>query len=97
MMQQLVLLFLVALLLDGALCRDDDHPWSDVNQPFYEIKSGLSIPLVGYGIGNLPHAEIPYVIHDQLRRGVLLVDTAHASNNERLIAEAVTKYDGGGS
>ena len=95
-MQQLVLLFLVALLLDGALCRDDDHPWSDVNQPFYEIKSGLSIPLVGYGIGNLPHAEIPYVIHDQLRRGVLLVDTAHASNNERLIAEAVAKYDGGG-
>ena len=63
------------------------------------LKSGVSIPLVGMGIGNLAHGEIPRAVRDQLASGVRLIDTAHASNNERILADAISDFDrssGGG-
>lgn len=59
----------------------------------FQLTSGSSIPLLGMGIGNLPHEEITQVIHNQLDAGVRLIDTAHASNNEHILAEAVASYD----
>lgn len=69
---------------------------STSNQPAFELKSRVSIPLIGFGIGNLPHENIPQVVNNQLRAGVLLIDTAHASNNERILGEAVASFDGSG-
>ena len=65
----------------------------------FPLKSGVSIPLVGMGIGNLAHGDIPRAVRDQLASGVRLIDTAHASNNERILADAISDFDrssGGG-
>ena len=59
----------------------------------FQLASGSSIPLLGAGIGNLPHEEITQVIHNQLDAGVRLIDTARASNNEKILAQAVAGYD----
>ena len=48
------------------------------------------------GIGNLPHESIPQVVNAQLDVGVRLIDTAHASNNEGILGEAIASFDGGG-
>jgi len=96
-MQPLFLLFFFAIFFDVGVCDDDDdNNMSTSNQPAFEMKSGLSIPLIGFGIGNLPHENIPQVVNNQLRAGVLLIDTAHASNNERILGEAVASFDGSG-
>jgi len=92
-MRSLLLLFLGASFFGFGLCRDDDNA-EPVENPTYKLTSGFKIPLVGYGIGNLPHESIPEVIDAQLHAGVLLIDTAYASKNERLIAEAVERFDG---
>ena len=60
----------------------------------FQLTSGSSIPLLGTGIGNLPHEEIVQVIHNQLDAGIRLVDTSRASNNEKILAEAIAKYNG---
>ncbi|KAL7472317.1 hypothetical protein ACHAXS_012645 [Conticribra weissflogii] len=51
----------------------------------------IPLPLVGMGIGNLPHDLIPHVVHANLRPelDVRLIDTAHASRNERILGEAI--------
>ncbi len=67
---------------------------SSSNQLTFQLKSGSFIPLLGTGIGNLQHEEITQVIHNQLDNGVFLIDTARASNNEMILAEAVASYDG---
>ena len=74
----------------------DEHLASD-----FLLISGVSMPLVGMGIGNLAHGSIPRAVRDQLASGVRLIDTAHASNNERILADAISDFDrsggGGGS
>lgn len=94
-MRSLVLFFLVAISFDVGVGRDDGTARFTEN-PEYRLMSGLPIPLIGYGIGNLPHDDIPRVVAAQLRAGVFLIDTAHASRNEHLIAKALAEHDGDG-
>ena len=67
--------------------------WFGVNLAKVKLISGVDIPLIGMGIGNLPHESIPHVVKDQLGQGVTLVDTAHASNNEKILADAIATFD----
>ena len=59
------------------------------------LSNGISIPLIGFGVGNLQHE----LIHDALRsvfsdeKKVRLIDTARASHNEHIIADAISKSD----
>ena len=96
---------LVASFVDVGNCQPGaaEHPASatppDENLAGdFPLKSGVSIPLVGMGIGNLAHGNIPRAVRDQLASGVRLIDTAHASNNERILADAISDFDrsGGG-
>jgi len=82
--QQLFLFLFFANSFNLGICdgaTDGDHT--------FKLKCGVAIPLIGMGIGNLAHQDIPHVANAQLGMGVQLVDTAHASNNERLLGEAI--------
>ena len=76
----------------GVVCSadvDETH-----QHTFVELKSGVSVPLIGFGIGNLPHEQIFDVVHAQLQGGsVQLIDTAHASHNEKILADAIADFD----
>ena len=77
-------LLVASVLCDGIGIDDGLH---------HQLSNGVSIPLVGIGIGNLPHEQIPAVIRNNLSAGIELVDTARASDNERILAEAVLSHD----
>ena len=93
------LLLAVVVLSKIFSCHGGSSSSSSSSSPssfstYNQLTSGSSIPLLGTGIGNLPHEEISQVIRNQLEAGVLLVDTSRASNNEKILAEAIAKYDG---
>lgn len=84
----------VLILSQIVICHGGTSSSSFAQSPLFQLTSGSSIPLIGAGIGNLPHEEITQVIHNQLGAGVRLFDTARASNNEQILAKAVASYDG---
>jgi diketogulonate reductase-like aldo/keto reductase len=59
------------------------------------LSNEVEFPLVGIGVGNLQHELIEEVISSSLQPGIdiRLIDTAHASNNEGIIANAIVKAD----
>ena len=59
----------------------------------YPLKSGSRIPLVGMGIGNLPHEYISRSVRHDLSLGVRLIDTARKSNNEGILTAAISAWD----
>lgn len=81
-----VLLVASPRLCDGAGDGIDDGI-------YHELSNGVSIPLVGIGIGNLPHEQIHAVINNNLSAGIELVDTAKASDNESILAKSVRSFD----
>ena len=89
-------LFVGASLLNliGVVCSTDVD---ETHQPTVELTSGVSIPLLGFGIGNLPHEQIFDVVHAQLKgSSSVVVDTAHASHNEKILADAIADFDAHG-
>ena len=58
------------------------------------LSNGKKLPLIGMGVGNLHHDRIVDMISfagsDEC--GIQLVDTAHASQNEGLVKQAIEKY-----
>lgn len=101
----LVLFVFVALVFNNdtnTTCQGVLHPLPrqgsiDHSNNEYPLTSGISIPLVGMGIGNLAHDSIPSVVRNQLAqssdngggRGIRLIDTASASNNEEILSRAI--------
>ena len=67
----------------------------DQESPTYELSNGLHIPFVGMGIGNLQHDLIDDVVSNSLQPdlNIQLIDTAHASRNEAILAKAIFKTD----
>ena len=54
------------------------------------LSNGEWLPLVGVGVGNLPHEQLAAVLGEAVGdHGVRFVDTAAASRNERAIADAL--------
>eukprot|EP00929_Paragymnodinium_shiwhaense_P093026 TRINITY_DN53064_c0_g2_i7.p1 TRINITY_DN53064_c0_g2~~TRINITY_DN53064_c0_g2_i7.p1 ORF type:complete len:220 (+),score=49.32 TRINITY_DN53064_c0_g2_i7:61-720(+) len=57
---------------------------------FTTLNNGNRYPLLGIGVGNLQHERIPEVVRQATREfGARLIDTAAASRNEHIIADAL--------
>eukprot|EP00658_Telonema_sp_P-2_P072752 TRINITY_DN61843_c0_g1_i1.p1 TRINITY_DN61843_c0_g1~~TRINITY_DN61843_c0_g1_i1.p1 ORF type:complete len:195 (-),score=39.02 TRINITY_DN61843_c0_g1_i1:144-644(-) len=53
------------------------------------LSHGGEMPLVGLGVGNMPHKHIPHMVHRSVQElGIRLIDTAMASKNEGMVAAA---------
>jgi diketogulonate reductase-like aldo/keto reductase len=87
------LLLLVGGGLNFAYSNDNN---SDDHLLTFQLNNGFHIPLVGMGIGNLQHELIPQVVSANLMpsQDIRLIDTAHNSNNEEILGQAVAKFDG---
>jgi diketogulonate reductase-like aldo/keto reductase len=61
--------------------------------PLVHLANNNKVPLVGLGVGNLRHEIIPVMVAEGLQydKRIRLIDTAHASNNEHLVAEGINK------
>jgi len=55
------------------------------------LRDGQAFPLVGFGVGNLPHELIPDKVAEAWQLGYRLFDTAHASRNAHLIRQGLQK------
>jgi len=61
----------------------------DVEIPVVRLHNGVHLPLVGVGVGNLAHELIRDVVGSALQSDCRLIDTARASRNDHLVAEAI--------
>lgn len=57
------------------------------------LHNGQTIPLVGFGVGNLQQGLIESQVAESVPLGFRLVDTAHASHNEHLILQGMSKTE----
>lgn len=74
----------------------NDHGKSDGlfdDIPTTKLGNGKYFPLVGLGVGNLQHHRIEDMIYEGLKgeNRVRLFDTAHASQNEHLVARGIVR------
>jgi len=55
------------------------------------LSNNNKIPLVGVGVGNSPHSFVGAIVADAIQddKKIRLIDTAHASRNEELVAEGI--------
>lgn len=55
------------------------------------LSNNNSIPLVGVGVGNSPHAFVGAIVAEAIQdtKKTRLIDTAHVSDNEELVAEGI--------
>jgi hypothetical protein len=60
---------------------------------YAKLVNNNRIPLVGYGVGNLQHELIKGMVSSAVQdtKKIMLIDTAHASKNEHLVAEGIVK------
>ncbi|KAL7556485.1 hypothetical protein ACA910_009050 [Epithemia clementina (nom. ined.)] len=60
---------------------------------YAKLVNNNRIPLVGYGVGNLKHDLVKGMVASALQdnKKIMLIDTAHASKNEHLVAEGIVK------
>jgi aldehyde reductase len=61
--------------------------------PLVHLANSNKVPLVGLGVGNMQHEIIPLMVAEALQpdKRIRLIDTAHASKNEHLVAEGINK------
>lgn len=60
---------------------------------YAKLVNNNRIPLVGYGVGNLRHELTRGMVSSAIQdnKKIMLIDTSHASQNERLVAEGIVK------
>jgi diketogulonate reductase-like aldo/keto reductase len=60
--------------------------------PTAPLSNDKLIPLIGLGVGNLLAAKVENMIYEGLKGGnrIRLIDTAHVSHNEELVAKGIT-------
>jgi diketogulonate reductase-like aldo/keto reductase len=78
----------------GLFSSHDDHS-VDVaeNLPMTVLSSGHKLPMVGMGVGNMAPEQVVDIVASGLQsdKKIRLIDTAHASRNEALVAEGIVK------
>jgi diketogulonate reductase-like aldo/keto reductase len=59
--------------------------------PFAHLANNNKIPLVGIGVGNLFDKLVPSMVAEAIQKDKksILIDTSHASNNEKLVAKGL--------
>lgn len=82
-------IFILATACVGRSIADDDNNTNTTTK----LSNGIVFPTIGMGIGNLQHDLIEEVVQSGLRLGFRLIDTAHASENEDLLASAIVESD----
>ncbi|KAL7486000.1 hypothetical protein ACHAW6_011608 [Cyclotella cf. meneghiniana] len=82
--------FLLASVLVGRVHGEDEAMSTN-------LSNGIVFPFVGLGIGNLQHELIEQVVRSSLQPDldIRLIDTAHASSNEGILANAIVSSDKG--
>jgi len=70
----------------GTAHSNDDH-----GVLFARLSNNSSIPLIGVGVGNSPHAFVGAIVAEAIQdnKKIRLIDTAHKSNNEALVAQGI--------
>ena len=68
-----------------------DHDGLIDDIPTTTLSDDVKFPLVGVGVGNLQHDLVTSTIEDALQgdHRIRLIDTAHGSNNEKLVATGI--------
>jgi diketogulonate reductase-like aldo/keto reductase len=82
-MMNKILVLLLGWILTLVSCQKDD------GIPRVTLENGYELPLIGLGVGNLQHELIPSQIKSGIGMDTLLIDTAQASQNERLILAGI--------
>eukprot|EP00536_Pseudo-nitzschia_multiseries_P005111 jgi/Psemu1/323747/estExt_fgenesh1_pg.C_930009 len=61
--------------------------------PTIRLSNGVNFPLVGVGVGNMQPQIVPSVVSHGLNenRNIRLIDTAHVSKNEFLVAKGIVE------
>lgn len=91
----LLLLFLLPLLVPAAaqIRNDDGIINNDKKNPSLlttTLSNGVKFPLIGLGVGNLQHDRIvPQIVEAVGKQGTRMIDTAHSSNNHRLVKQGI--------
>jgi diketogulonate reductase-like aldo/keto reductase len=70
--------------------KNNDGLLTDV--PKIKLSNGSELPLIGLGVGNLQKNRIENMIYEGLKSDhrIHLIDTAHASGNEKEVARGIT-------
>eukprot|EP00527_Entomoneis_sp_CCMP2396_P005827 CAMPEP_0198154434 /NCGR_PEP_ID=MMETSP1443-20131203/68589_1 /TAXON_ID=186043 /ORGANISM="Entomoneis sp., Strain CCMP2396" /LENGTH=475 /DNA_ID=CAMNT_0043821103 /DNA_START=256 /DNA_END=1683 /DNA_ORIENTATION=+ len=60
---------------------------------YAKLVNNNRIPLVGYGVGNINHELVKGMVSSAIQdtKKIVMIDTAHASKNEHLVAEGIVK------
>ncbi len=53
------------------------------------LRNGVKIPVIGFGVFQIPAAQTKQAVLSALRAGYRLIDTARAYGNEREVGEAI--------
>ena len=87
MSRPMIAIFVLATALIGSVYSEEI--------PTKKLSNDSEFPFVGLGIGNLQHELIEEVVGNSLQQemNIQLIDTAHASQNEGILAHAVVKSD----
>eukprot|EP00934_Nitzschia_sp_Nitz4_P004181 Nitzschia sp. Nitz4//scaffold28_size193895//4148//5491//NITZ4_001619-RA/size193895-processed-gene-0.210-mRNA-1//1//CDS//3329545844//4171//frame0 len=84
-------LFLAGLILQSVYTSANNQAGLIKDVPTSRLTNGKDIPLVGLGVGNLPHNQIEAMISEALKdeNKIRLIDTAHASRNEHIVSSGI--------
>lgn len=61
------------------------------NQPTVTLHNGVKMPLLGFGVYQIPAEECEQSVLDALKAGYRLLDTAAAYQNEQAVGKAIKK------
>ena len=56
-----------------------------------KLNNGVEMPMLGYGVYQIPPAECACCVQDAIRAGYRLIDTAQSYDNEYEVGEAVSQ------
>jgi diketogulonate reductase-like aldo/keto reductase len=73
--------------------RSRDRNSQPHEYPTTKLSNGVNFPLVGVGVGNMNPRVVPAIISHGLKddRNIRLIDTAHVSQNEFLVAKGIVE------
>src|SRR3954470_21111201 len=64
---------------------------SDALQPAVTLNNGVEMPLLGFGVYQIPAEETEQAVSDALAGGYRLLDTAEAYGNEEAVGRAIAQ------
>lgn len=69
--------------------QSDEEQERAVNMEYRELSNGVMMPVIGYGVYQIPDTETERYVREALEVGYRLIDTAQAYGNESGVGKAV--------